>query len=96
MTSRQRAHDVKVFSEAMKTEAVKLGDYDRDCSAVTAMTIEQEIKELVGALYAANFTATYYHEIVIEKAAAIAALAMSVASSSRRELEAFEHAREAV
>jgi len=93
MTDRQLTRDVKVFSEAMKAEAVKLGDYDRDCGTVTALRMNEDMQALWGALRDANFTAMWHHESVIEISARIAALAMSVAASSRRALENYEALR---
>ena len=93
MTDRQRAKDVKDFSELVKTELAKQGNYETTCNVIPSLEMHNILTALENAIHCVNFNGVYYNENVIELCSKLATQALILSCNSQRSLDAWNEQR---
>jgi len=93
MTQKEKSKDLKAFQELVKSEMIKVGNYDAMINSIVPYEMRNILTALETAIHNVNFSATYYNENVIELCAKMAAQALVLACNAKRELDAWEEMR---
>jgi len=90
MTQKEKSKDLKAFQELVKSEMIKLGNYDATINSIVPYEMRNILTALETAIHNVNFSATYYNEDVIELCGKMAAQALILSSNAQRALDAWE------
>ncbi len=90
MTDRQKSKDLKDFSELLKAEVAKLGNYDNLGMGSTNIEIDNKVANLHKQVVFTTRFGKRANEDVIQAAMALAAQCLVMACNAKRELKQWE------